>query len=236
MIDHYLPRPVYALTPFTMLDYPQKTACIIWFTKCNMRCAYCHNPDIVDGQGKMGEDDILGFLIRRQGLLDGVVISGGEATFYKKLPFLLRQIKKMGFSIKLDSNGTYPEVIKELFENQLIDYLALDYKASPCKFQKVTGVGRRMWDKFQETLDYLCANQQDKFEVRTTIHTELLKETDINSIIADLETKNYKGVYYLQNYQHKEDGTLGDMIEQVKIFNPDLIQAVSGFEIEYRNF
>ncbi len=236
MIDQHQPLPVYALTPFTMLDFPKKTACIIWFAKCNMRCAYCHNPEIVDGKGTLGEEDIYGFLHRRQGLLDGVVVSGGEATCYKKLPFMLRQIKKMGFAIKLDSNGTYPGIIKELFAQGLIDYIALDYKSSPQKFQNVTGVGRRMWDNFQETLGYLCENQQGKFEVRTTIHTELLAEHDINLIVSDLEEKKYEGVYYLQNYRHKEDGTLGKMIDQVKTLNPELIQASPMFEIAYRNF
>ena len=231
-----IPTPIYALSPFTMLDFKDKTACIIWFAGCNMRCAYCHNPDIVLGKGAKTEGDVLEFLERRRGLLDGVVISGGEATCYKDLPALLEKIKAMGYAIKLDSNGTYPDIIKKLFDDKLIDFLALDYKASPCRFQKVTGTGRRMWDHFQETLKYLCAKQQGRFEVRTTIHTALLKEHDINEIIYDLEEKKYTGTYYLQAYQHKEDKTLGGMLDQVKVFNPELIQTTYQFKIDYRNF
>ncbi|MDY0029262.1 MAG: anaerobic ribonucleoside-triphosphate reductase activating protein [Pseudobdellovibrionaceae bacterium] len=228
--------PVYALTPFTMLDFKDKTACIIWFAGCNMRCAYCHNPDIVLGKGAKTEGDVLEFLERRQGLLDGVVISGGEATCYKGLPALLRKIKTLGYAIKLDSNGTYPDIIKHLFEEKLIDFLALDYKASPCAFQKVTGTGKRLWNKFQKTLDYVCANQHGKFEVRTTIHSDLLNATDINAMISDLESKNYTGTYFIQNYRHKENETLGNMTDQIKELDISLIQPSQNFQIDYRNF
>lgn len=201
-----------------------------------MRCAYCHNPDIVNGKGIKTENDILDFLKRRKNLLDGVVISGGEATCYKDLANFLSTIKEMGYAVKLDSNGTYPETIKHLFENKLIDFLALDYKASPCKFKTVTGTGRRLWNRFQETLDYLCANQHGKFEVRTTIHTDLLREDDINSMIVDLEEKKYTGTYYLQNYRHKDAGTLGKMLDQEQGLDMTHIQPSENFTIEYRNF
>jgi len=228
--------PIYALTPFTMLDFKDKTACIIWFAGCNMRCAYCHNPDIVLGNGTKSEEDVLEFLERRRGLLDGVVISGGEANCYKGLPAFLEKIKRMGYAVKLDSNGTYPDTIKYLFENHLIDYVALDYKASACAFQKVTRTGRRLWKNFQTTLEYLCITQKGKFEVRTTVHTALLKEQDINAIISDLEEKDYSGTYYLQAYTHKEDGTLGNMLDQVKVLDTELIQESRKFQIDYRNF
>lgn len=228
--------PVYGLTPFTMLDFPQKTACVVWFAGCNMRCAYCHNPDIVTGEGAKTTGDILDFLDTRQGLLDGVVISGGEATCYKELPAFLEQIKQKNFTIKLDSNGTNPAMIREVFENGLVDYLALDYKASPCRFKNVTGTGRRMWDRFQETLDYLCRNQQGKFEVRTTVHTGLLGQEDIAHILSDLDNKNYNGTYFLQNYRHHENGTLGRTIEQGSTLDIAAFDRPQNFTLEFRNF
>ena len=104
--------PVYGLTPFTMLDYPDRTACIIWFAGCNMRCAYCHNPEIVlGGKGTMQLGEIFMFLEKRKGLLSGVVLSGGEASVYPQIEEVAAKIKQMGFDIKLDTNGTRPEII-----------------------------------------------------------------------------------------------------------------------------
>ncbi|HNQ91489.1 MAG TPA: anaerobic ribonucleoside-triphosphate reductase activating protein [Alphaproteobacteria bacterium] len=228
--------PVYSLTPFTMLDFPQKTACVVWFAGCNMRCAYCHNPEIVTGAGAKTTEDILDFLDTRRGLLDGVVISGGEATCYKELPAFLKQIKQKNFDVKLDSNGTNPAMIRDLFENNLVDYLALDYKASPCRFKNVTGTGRRMWDRFKETLGFLCKYQQGKFEIRTTIHTGLMGEGDIAQIISDLEEKQYQGTYYLQNYRHHDNGTLGHLPDQNNTIDIAAIPSPQNFTLEFRNF
>lgn len=90
---------IYNISPFTLLDFPDKTACILWFAGCNMRCAYCYNPDIVLGKGKKTIKEALNFIKTRKGLLDGVVLSGGECTLYKELPEIAREIKKMGFLV-----------------------------------------------------------------------------------------------------------------------------------------
>lgn len=87
--------PIYSVTPFTMLDFPERTACIIWFSGCNMRCSYCHNPQIVKGKGRGDVEQVLDFLKKRQGLLDGVVLSGGEASAYPGLPDFIRQVKHL---------------------------------------------------------------------------------------------------------------------------------------------
>jgi pyruvate formate lyase activating enzyme len=93
-------KPVYSITPFTLLDYPHKTACILWFAGCNMKCVYCYNPDIVFGKGKISISEVLNFLNRRKSLLDGVVLSGGECTSHKNIRQLLQEIKKLGFLVK----------------------------------------------------------------------------------------------------------------------------------------
>lgn len=121
--------PIYSVTPFTMLDFPDRIACIIWFSGCNMRCPYCHNPQIVKGKGKGSVEEVLAFLEKRKGLLDGVVLSGGEASYNPGLPDFIQRVKDMGYAIKLDTNGLRPEIIETFLAQNMLDYVALDYKA-----------------------------------------------------------------------------------------------------------
>ena len=109
-----------------MLDFPGCAACIVWIAGCNMRCGYCHNPQIVLGKGRIGEGAVMDFLTRRRGLLDGVVLSGGEATTWSGLANFAEKVKAMGFAIKLDTNGLAPGVTPRLLEEKLLDRLALD--------------------------------------------------------------------------------------------------------------
>ena len=163
-----------------------------------MRCDYCYNKEIVFAKnGTYSLDDALAFLETRRSLLDGVVLSGGEASLQELIPFC-KAIKKLGFSIKLDTNGTNPELIKELIALELLDYIALDYKAPKEKFQAITH--SRNYDGFDETLTFLIETEVD-FEVRTTLHADLLNEDDINAIIRDLQQKSYKGTYYIQEFR-----------------------------------
>jgi len=188
---------VYDLTPFTHLDYPNHLACIIWFAGCNMRCDYCYNTDIVFAKnGNHSLDDMLEFLKTRVGMLDGVVLSGGEATTHA-LEWFCKEIKKLGFLIKLDTNGSNPTAIKELLDLNLLDFVALDYKAPKDKYIQITH--SNTYDKFSDTLDLLI-NSDIEFEVRTTLHNDLLHVEDINNIISDLVSKNYTKPYYLQQF------------------------------------
>lgn len=227
--------PVYGVTPFTMLDFPGHTACIIWFSGCNMRCGYCHNPQIVRGRGEWGIDKVLAFLDTRQGLLDGVVISGGEATIYPGLADFIATIRRKGFAIKLDTNGTRSTVVADLLARDLLDYVALDYKSPPGKFKAVTGLSR--FTGFDETLGLLCAQQQVPFEVRTTVHTDLLDEDDVTSIIHDLERRRYTGTFYVQNFRGDDDRpTLGNLPPQQRVLDMTKLPRPTSFQVEYRNF
>lgn len=226
--------PIYAVTPFTMLDFPGKTACIIWFSGCTMRCPYCHNPHIVKGKGRGDITDVMRFLKKRQGLLDGVVLSGGEATSYPDIVNLMRTIKSLGFAIKLDTNGLRPDRVRMALDAGLIDFIALDYKAPPAKFERVTGSHK--WSAFRDTLDLLCTQTHIPCEIRTTVHTGLLDEADIQWIMDDLTARKFSGVYAIQNFR-SPDGrdTLGH------IAPPTRSLCVSGFDtkslnVEYRNF
>jgi pyruvate formate lyase activating enzyme len=190
---------IYSLTPFSLLDYQDFTSCIVWFAGCNMKCSFCYNPEIVHGKGVYSYQNILDFLATRKGLLDGVVFSGGECTLHKGLPIFAREIKKRGFTIKLDSNGLKPDVIKALIEEKLVDFIALDFKSLPADFYKITK--SKSFQKFEQTLDLLL-RLKFNFEVRTTIHSELIRKDDLITMIQFLERKGYSSNYYLQPYRN----------------------------------
>ncbi|QCT93859.1 anaerobic ribonucleoside-triphosphate reductase activating protein [Caminibacter mediatlanticus TB-2] len=219
---------IYAIQKFSSLDFPNRLSCILWFSGCNMRCPYCYNKDIVFGKKQIEEDEVIEFLKTRVGLLDGVVFTGGEATLYKDIVPFAKKIKNLGFEIKLDTNGINFEVIKELIDKKLVDYIALDFKAPKNKFYEITK--NKNYEKFEKTLDLLI-NSNIKFEVRTTIHTDLLDEEDVNEIIKVLKYKKYKGIYYLQNFFDVE--TLDNLPPQKRKLDTS---KLINFPIELRNF
>lgn len=220
------------ITPLTLLDYPGKAACIFWFSSCTFRCKYCYNPQLVLGHApEYDKEKALDFLIERAGFLDGVVLSGGECTLYPDLMALAEKIKNMGYLIKMDTNGSNPAVVRKMMEAGLIDYLALDYKAPEYLFGDVTERPREFF-QFSKTLDYLI-HSEASFEVRTTVHPDLLKEGDINLIIEDLYGRGYQGIYYLQNYFHT-DSTLGSMRQSASSIDPGML--AEWIPIKLRNF
>jgi pyruvate formate lyase activating enzyme len=192
-------KPIYSLTPFTLLDYPHKSACILWFAGCNMRCLYCYNPEIVLGKGTLSFEKILSFLNSRKNLLDAVVFSGGECLLHKKIIPFITEVKKMGFLVKIDTNGSSSEVMQELINQNLIDYIALDYKAPESEFQNITQ--SNLYDAFEKTLD-LILKYEIPFEIRTTYHSGLLKEEDLAEMVLYLEEKKYVGNYYIQYFRN----------------------------------
>ena len=222
---------IYSFQKFSSLDFPNRLSAIIWFSGCNMRCPYCYNKDVVFGEKRIEEDEVLRFLKKRIGLLDGVVFTGGEATLYPDLINFARKIKSLGFEIKLDTNGINFEIIKELVENKLVDYIALDFKAPPKKFEQITK--NKHFDKFEETIDFLI-NSDIEFEVRTTVHTDLLNENDINEIIEILHNKGYKNTYYLQNFFDTDKETIGNIKPQKRVL--DISKINNKIPLSFRNF
>ena len=214
-------KPVYDITKFTHLDYPQHLACIIWFQGCNMRCKYCYNKDIVFAkEGIYSIEDVLTFLRTRKSLLDAVVLSGGEATNHDLIS-LCKAIKDLGFLIKLDTNGTNIEQIKSLLLHKLIDYVALDYKAPKYKFFTITHSHK--YEAFSATLNLLIEENID-FEVRTTLHADLLNEEDINAIISDLHTRAYKHPYYIQEFKETSNN-IGNLTKASKLFDKSKLSS-----------
>ena len=130
------------LQKVTLLDFPGKVACTVFLTGCNLRCPYCHNPDLVltkDNGKYISEKEFFEFLLSRKGKLDGVCITGGEPTLYPSLPNLIRRIRKMGFLVKLDSDGTVPEMLEHLLREKLLDYVAIDIKNAPSRYAEICG-------------------------------------------------------------------------------------------------
>ena len=225
--------PIVDITKFTFQDFPEHTACIVWFAGCNFRCPYCHNPEFITGNlQKLDEQKILDFLKSRIGLLDGVVLSGGECCLFDDVYDFIKKIKEMGFLVKIDTNGTNTKLIKKLVNDKMIDFVALDYKAPKEKFKSIAGIDG--FDKFDETLKFLIQSNID-MEIRTTVHTKLLNEDDINNIILDLENKGYNKTYHIQNFRNDNKSTLSNIGDQDRILNKELIKS-SKIKVFFRNF
>ena len=222
-------KSIFDITKFTTLDFKDHLACILWFAKCNMRCPYCYNKEIVFGEGKYTNKEILDFLQTRVGRLDGVVLSGGECTLNPHITSICEEIKELGFKIKIDTNGLNPDVLKELIEFELVDFIALDYKAPAEKFEEITKSSAV--EKFYKTLDMLI-EKDFPFEVRTTVHPNLIDEKDINSIMKDLVKRKYNKTYYIQNYLHVED-TIGEISPPTKVLDINLLERE--LPLEFRN-
>lgn len=220
---------VYNITKFTTTDYVGHLSCIIWFVSCNFRCLYCYNDNIVyTKEGNYTQNDILKFLKTRIGLLDSVVLSGGEATVHNVIPFC-KEIKKLGFKIKLDTNATNLPQIKKLIELNLLDYIAIDFKAPKHKFKEIVGID--MYDNTIKTIQYLI-DIDFAFELRTTINKSLLDENDINSMIKTISELGYKNIYYIQNFLETSSNignvAVSSNIDKNKINTQNL-------SIQYRN-
>lgn len=190
---------IHSITPFTLLDYPDHTACILWFAGCNMKCSYCYNPEIVFGKGMYSLSEINFFLKSRKHLLDGVVLSGGECLLYPDVIPLMRELKAMGYLIKIDTNGSMPIRLKQLIEEGLVDYVALDFKAPLQKTQWITRAD--FYHSFLACL-YLLQETRIPFEVRTTVHSNLLDDKDLKQQIQVLERHGYSGNYYIQSFRN----------------------------------
>ena len=220
---------VYDITKFTTTDYAGHLSCIIWFIGCNFRCLYCYNDDIVYSKnGKYDLKEVLLFLKSRVGLLDSVVLSGGEATIHNLIP-LCKTIKRLGFKIKLDTNGSNLKQIRELINLKLLDYIAIDFKATKDKFKKIVGIG--IYDNFIKTIKFLITIDFN-FELRTTVNTNLIDEEDINNIILTISKLGYKNIYYLQTFL-ETSSNIGNISDGEKI-NKQLIDS-KDLVIQYRN-
>lgn len=186
----------------TLLDFPEHVAATIFTGGCQFRCPFCQNSDLLSSPAPAiySEDEVLSFLQKRSGILEGVAITGGEPTLQPDLENFIRKLRSIGLLVKLDTNGYRPDVLKHLCEQQLIDYVAMDIKSCPSSYGKVSGISSLNLLPIMESVDFLKTNTVP-FEFRTTLVKELHSENDILEI-----GKWISGPfpYFLQNYRDSE--------------------------------
>ena len=196
------------LQKMTLLDYPGKVACTVFLQGCNFRCPFCHNSDLL-GAGEaafMTEDALIAFLEKRTGLLDAVCITGGEPTLSAGLAEMIARIKALGYLVKLDTNGTRPQVVKALVEAKLVDYVAMDIKNSPAGYGQTVGLGSPDMVSIEECIRILSSGAVDH-EFRTTVVDELHSEESMREMgqwLASLVQGNRVKRLFLQSFVDRE--------------------------------
>lgn len=174
---------IHGLQKLTLLDYPGKVACTVFLGGCNLRCPFCHNGELVldPGPALMSPEELLTFLDRRRGLLDGVCITGGEPLLRPDLPRLLEAVKEKGFLLKLDTNGGFPQALEDIIARGLVDYVAMDIKNSPERYPETVGVPGLDLAPYRESAALLLEGKVD-YEFRTTVVRELHDEASFRAI------------------------------------------------------
>ena len=188
----------------TILDYPGKVACIVFTPGCNFRCPFCHNASLVthiDKDTYLDVDEVLSYLKKRQGLLDGVVITGGEPLLQDGIEEFIAEIKALGYCVKLDTNGSFPEKLISIVEKGLVDYVAMDIKNSKEKYAETIGVDDFNITPIEKSVEFLLQNKVD-FEFRTTIVDGFHTLDDIQDIVVWIKGTHK---YFLQNFVDSGD-------------------------------
>lgn len=194
---------IHGFQKMTMLDFPGRVACTLFTGGCNFRCPFCHNALLVteiDATATYDEAEIFDYLQKRRGILDGVAITGGEPLLNRDIPDLLRKIKALGYAVKLDTNGAFPDLLKQVVQEKLVDYVAMDIKNSKEKYALTVGLPDFDLRPVEESVAFLLSGAVD-FEFRTTVVKELHTEKDI-AAIADWIAGAPR--YFLQNFQASE--------------------------------
>ncbi|MEA3293306.1 MAG: anaerobic ribonucleoside-triphosphate reductase activating protein [Patescibacteria group bacterium] len=209
----------------TLLDYPGKVACTVFLIGCNFRCPFCYSgelvlPEKIKLQPRIPENKFFEFLEKRKNLLDGCVVCGGEPTIHQELPDFIRKIKSLGYLVKMDTNGSNPKMLKNLIDEKLIDYVAMDVKSPLEKYNNMAGV-KVDTKKIQGSINILKEEIID-FEFRTTVIPTLIDRNDVVKIahlIGDNPSADIKKVkYYLQNFRAEK--TIDPKFEKIKSY-PD---------------
>ncbi len=209
------------LQKLTLIDYPGRLACTVFLIGCNFKCPFCYSSELVlpqkiKNQPRIKEADFFSFLKGKKGLLEGVVICGGEPTINKDLVGFIKKIKKMGYLVKLDTNGSSPQMLEKLIKDNLIDYVSMDIKAPKEKYQKVAG--KKINVKNIERSIKILKDSGIDHEFRTTIVPTLLDKKDILKIARWIGPG---GKYYLQNFRGEK--TIDPKFEKVKPYPADYL-------------
>ncbi len=175
---------IHGLQKLTLLDYPGKVACTVFLAGCNLRCPFCHNSELLDAAAAMpvmDDGELLAFLKKRQGMLDGVAFTGGEPLLRPELPALLKRVHALGYPVKLDTNGTLPDRLERVLLDGLVDYVAMDVKNSPARYAETCGLETMDLSPVYASIELLLTGPTD-YEFRTTVTEELHDETSIAAL------------------------------------------------------
>lgn len=199
----------------SLLDFPEKIAAIVFTMGCNFRCGYCHNPELINGEAKI--EEVFEFLKTRQGKLDGVVITGGEPCLQKDLPEFIKQVKELGFAVKLDTNGSFPEMLEKVLPD--LDYVAMDIKAPLEKYSQIVNVDVDT-SKILKSIEVLKNGGVD-YEFRTTVVKSQLSLEDFEKIGQLIQGAPR---YYLQRFEASK--ILDKSLENEKTYSTEEFERI----------
>ena len=234
----------------TLIDYPGKVACTVFLAGCNFRCPWCYSselvlPEKIKKQPRISEKELFKFLKDKKGLLDGVVLCGGEPSLNNDLPEFIRKIRNLGFSVKLDTNGSNPKMLEELIKKRLVDYIAMDVKAPlglnfqvpSTKYQKATGVKVDL-GKIKKSVEIIKKSGID-YEFRTTVVPALHTRKDILEIAKYISESaprlrrgfGGQGAYFLQNFRPEK--TLNPRFKKQRPYSKEFLSEIKGQIAKY---
>ncbi len=212
----------------TLIDYPDRVACTIFTFGCNFRCGFCHNPELIndDGRPEIKKEEIMKFLEERKGFLDAVCITGGEPTINKDLPDFISEIKSLGYLVKLDTNGSNPEMLEELIDKRLIDYVAMDIKGPLEMYDKIAEVGVDK-QSIRKSVELIKSGMKE-YEFRITLVPGIFKEEHIKTIGGWLGRVR---TFYIQGFGNEKN--LDPRFKDVQPFRKDELEKFLEMFKEY---
>jgi len=207
----------------SLLDYPDTISAIIWTVGCNFRCPFCYNRDLVFGKvPTITEEEVLSFLKKRIGLLEGLVITGGEPLIQEDIVDFISKVKKLGYLVKIDTNGIYPEKLKELIDKKLVDYIAMDIKAPKKKYDSLSGKKVDI-KKIEKSIDIIKKSGID-YEFRTTFIPDFLTKEDIKEISKWLKSSKK---FFIQQFKN-DVSLISPKLENKKPYlNEELVETLN---------
>ena len=212
----------------SLLDYPDRISTIIWTVHCNFNCPFCYNRNIVHGNvGLISEKEVLSFLKKRRRLIDALVITGGEPLLQEDIIAFAEKVKKIDYLIKIDTNGMYPDKLKELIDKKLVDYIAMDVKAPKKKYNRLAGIKIDL-SPIEQSMNILMQNAH-AYEFRTTFVPRLLNKEDIIEIAKWL---NGAKQFYLQQFKNNPpliSSTLDNVKSYAKAYLAETLEAIKPF-------
>ena len=193
---------IHGLQKMTLLDFPGKVACTIFLGWCDFRCPFCHNWELIDGSvpAELDDEKLMDFLKKRQGLLEGVAITGGEPMLNKDLPGLMRKIRELGYPVKVDTNGNHPEMLRRVIDEKLVDYIAMDIKNSRERYAQTIGFDEFDTSNVEKSIGIIMGSEIE-YEFRTTVVEQLHDNDSFMGIGRLIEGADR---YFLQKFTDRD--------------------------------